>query len=345
MLKFTPGRDILSSSDKYGNQKDYELIGLILKPDVSIGDIITVASVLISLVALLISWNRDRQLKRKEYADKIRRSAGTIASKLERWRELSLRFYEDIQPLLTDIDTLYFKDENIIEARDALWRGLVDARTKSSQRIMDEQIELAYIDLYGYDPRIQTIFSEAIMRLKTVDEAIYVQVLNLTQACVLQLHIEEDHYTSAILGNKLRNTCFELSQLDEILLNETIFPFNQEMIGLIQTSDDRIVSKDIYVKSSQEIFPISLNNQKEKIKHKAEEILSTASFFNEEWLTDMDEFVSSEQFFKNDDVNKQKKLENIREWKNLFVECRRNFSQPNYIISRNRAGKRPKPLG
>jgi len=60
--------------------------------------------ILASLIFFIYTNYKGRLLEKKEYADKIRTSAGTIIAKLDRWKTLSLRFFEDIEPLLTRTD-------------------------------------------------------------------------------------------------------------------------------------------------------------------------------------------------------------------------------------------------
>src|SRR5438034_11513938 len=87
-----------------------------------LGVLVTFLGVLATLAGLVYNWRKDQLLKRKDHADKVRRAAALIIARLERWRELSIRFYEDIQPALTDADAILTKDSNIIVTRDFLWK-------------------------------------------------------------------------------------------------------------------------------------------------------------------------------------------------------------------------------
>jgi hypothetical protein len=226
-------------------------IGLQLKQEITTGDVLTALTILISLfgafVGLLIASYKDRQLRRKEYADRIRRAAGAIIAKLERWKELSLRFFEDIQPLLTDTDITLMEKKDIIATRDYLWRNLVALRATSSQRIVDEEIEIAYADLYGYDSRIQALYVNSVRQLKTIDADIFERVLADTQADVLKLKEEQKPIHSARLGNALRATCANLFTELEGELDKVFEEFRQQMVKLIEADDKRIVEKTVNV--------------------------------------------------------------------------------------------------
>lgn len=219
-----------------------------LKREVTTGDLLTVITILISLagavLGFLIAAYKDRQLRRKEYADKIRRAAGTIIAKLERWKELSLRFFEDVQPLLTDTDIELQKHKDCIATRDYLWRHLVALRATASQRIVDEEIEIAYADLYGYDPRIHRLYVDSVGQLKKIDQAIYSRVLSETQKDVMNL-CDQTNIESAILGNALRETCCNLAKELEAELANVIDRFRDQMVKLIEADDGSIVQRRV----------------------------------------------------------------------------------------------------
>jgi len=216
-----------------------------LEPGISVGNLLTTISVIVAIASLLVIWKKDRQLRKREYADRIRHAAARTATALDRLRILALRFYEDIQPLLTDADVLLTKDTDPISTRDFLWRNLVAARATSSQRISDEKVEIEYVDLYGYDPRIQPSFTSVVRRLKTADQNSYDQLLQLTQQDILRMESVRPPYESAQLGNALRATCSKVVAELERKLEGILVPFRQEMIDLISASDDSIVGKKL----------------------------------------------------------------------------------------------------
>ena len=245
-----------------------------LIPEISIGDILTIVSILVSVIALLISWQRNRELKRKDVADKIRHGAGMVVVKLQRWRELSIHYFEDIQPLITEVDMEFVKKGSIPEVMNTFWVKLSDLRTKTSQRIIDEQIETAYIDLFGFDPRIQILFNEVVNRLKLIDNSIYTQARYSTQADILTALSQPKKYKSSELGNKLRNTCYMLANECQQLMDGTIEPFSKEMIRLIELSDLQIVKRKFKTSTVTDLYALDLDQLREKMDMQVEEILT-----------------------------------------------------------------------
>jgi len=73
-------------------------------------ELIPSLAILVGFAGLIYAWHKDRLLRRKEYADQVRRAASLVTAKLERWAELALRLYEELQPLITETDIMLKKD-------------------------------------------------------------------------------------------------------------------------------------------------------------------------------------------------------------------------------------------
>ncbi len=240
-----------------------------LNLQLTLGEILTFIIIVISVVSILIALNKDRHLRRKEQADKVRHAAGVIIAKLERWCELGLRYFEDVQPIITEADIKLVKEQNLTDVRDFLWHELVNLRNKTFQRILDEQIETAYADLYGYDPRIQELFVEVVSRFKQLDQDIYMQVLMQTQENVFQLKETKKAFYSAQLGNKLRETSASLGKQYMMLTSWIVAPFRNEMIKLIKASDSEVVNRKVEISAPEKVIPARKSLQ-EKVQNLTE---------------------------------------------------------------------------
>ena len=231
-----------------------------LNPQITVGNILTIFSVVVSITGLLFSWHKSRVLRTREYADRIRMAASEITTKMQRWREILLAYFYDIQPILTKADSSLIhgaplNEEEIIEVRDSLWESLVEAKAKTLHRILDEQIEVAYTSLYGYDTKVHALYSEAVNRVKGIDVCIYNLLIDKTQDDVLKLLRPKDKkLISAELGNALRSTteflCFECEKNLDIIIAR----FREEVERIIQSSDKSIVNKTIPISPPEKVF-------------------------------------------------------------------------------------------
>jgi len=95
---------------------------MVLNPEITVGNILTILSIFVLVIALLIPWSKDQRIRKKDHADKVRNAAGKTLAKLERWEELSLRYYQDVQPLFVEASEKLAKGFHVVAVRDFLWR-------------------------------------------------------------------------------------------------------------------------------------------------------------------------------------------------------------------------------
>jgi hypothetical protein len=213
------------------------IVGLTFDDSVAVGDIITAVSIFVAAIGLMYTVLQDRLLRRREYADRIRTAAAETAVGLERWKQLSLRLYDDVQPLLTDADSALVKSQDPVEVRDTLWRGLVGAASVAQQRVSDEKIEVAYLSLYGYDSAIQHLFADVTKALRSTDDSALAALLSTTQDDVLRLENNGEPYRSAQLGNQLRASVAAVRHVHSTELDRVISPLRGTLLSLINESD------------------------------------------------------------------------------------------------------------
>lgn len=224
-----------------------------IKPEITVGDILTLMTIGITLGTLYSAWLQSKRLKEKEMADTIRSACATVLGKLERWQELSLSLFETTQPIYIDTSELLARkletselmtrSRTVIEARDYLWKRLTVTRNAIRQSILNEKLELAYTDLYSYSPKLVESFMAVLSQLKTADASTFSDFLEKTQADVLAYTDQLGGYTSAMLGNDLRTTSQQLGDELQIRFEQAIEPFKQKLTALLQESDKQLLQK------------------------------------------------------------------------------------------------------
>ena len=134
--------------------------GLKMDQEISFGDLFTPIAIIISLATISYGWLKDQQQRKKEYADRIRSAAGTIVAMMARRNSLNERFFESIQPLLLDSISMIIKNGESEQAREFLWKEIVKEGMNTTQRRLEEPLEEAFKDLYGYDSKLQRAFTD-----------------------------------------------------------------------------------------------------------------------------------------------------------------------------------------
>jgi len=106
------------------------MFGFKAKKEINIGEILTFLSIIISVIALMVSWSKDREIQRREQANKIRVEAAKVLAKIERWKELQLWFYQEIEQIFVETSEKLSENKNIVSTRDHRHGGQVWAEGK-----------------------------------------------------------------------------------------------------------------------------------------------------------------------------------------------------------------------
>lgn len=179
---------------------------MMLQPEIKVGDILTSFSIIISALGLIYILSKDRSLRQKERADKIRNAASETLAKLDRWRELSLSLFQSVQPLFIDtIENLSIKFD-IDKARNNLWKEMIITNNQIEDEILKEDLQTAYVNLMGYSPNIRLSFEIYLKKLQIAREKMFYDFIDQTQKNVLSFKGKEKTYKTEDLWNELIET-------------------------------------------------------------------------------------------------------------------------------------------
>ncbi|MDO8434125.1 MAG: hypothetical protein Q7S58_17135 [Candidatus Binatus sp.] len=205
-------------------------------------DILTSLTIIVSVVALLTAWTKDRDSRTREQADRVRTAAAKTLVKLERWQGLQRSLYSELHPVYVETSEILSKRFDVVSARDYLWKRISAQRVHIASRVLDEGIETAYVDLFAYHPSVRSTFLEAVAKLKENEEVAASLLLRDTQAAVMSFEGKRAGYTTAMLGNALREAAFPIEQKLMQSSSQTLAPIRDELYALI-SSDDRDILK------------------------------------------------------------------------------------------------------
>jgi hypothetical protein len=90
------------------------------------GDVLTSVSVLLALSGFLYSWRKDRRLRTKEYADRVRAAASMTLAKIDRCESLYLSFIDRARPAFAEIHGLDAKSD---ANKSACWQEFLKQMT------------------------------------------------------------------------------------------------------------------------------------------------------------------------------------------------------------------------
>jgi hypothetical protein len=223
-------------------------MGLKIEKTVSIRDFLTTLAIVVSVLALVNTLKQDQFLRQKEQADRVRNAAALTLAKLERLQTLYGSFYLELQPIFVETSEMLARDFDITSTRDFLWKKANEIHFSVLERIIEEEIEVAYTSLYGYHPAVRELFQSALQKLKREEESTYWQFQSDSQAVIFSFADRQKDYQTAELGNALRDTAFHYETIQDEKSREVL----EHIIGFLS---------DLVLMTDREILTIGAAQQ------------------------------------------------------------------------------------
>ncbi len=212
-----------------------------LKREIDLSGLLTPLSILIALLALLNTWSADRNLRSKQYADSVRASASVVTAKLERWGTLADRYFDDIQHALIVASEKTAATHRPEPAKRDLFDALREAEGKASQRIVDEQLEISYMELYRYVPSLRPPFDKIKDEIEEKEKASHRRLEKQLQNDILFEKELLEATESVAMGERLRKDVQSERELLHRQIQQITQPLRENMLKLINLSDEDLL--------------------------------------------------------------------------------------------------------
>lgn len=211
--------------------------------EVQLGHLLTSLSILIAALTFTAGWIRDRKLKRREYADKIRAAAAKAAVAVARRREIAVWMYDAMQKAISDADVRFVATGDPSKTRDALWQDLVQIRSEVRRILLNEKVEEAYVAFYGYDTDVREKYQKCLRALDDIDENAYEALLMAFQEVIRDVTASKprEELRSADLGNPLRGRRQAIRNAAANAMQMIVEEFQEVMATVIRSSDREIL--------------------------------------------------------------------------------------------------------
>jgi len=219
------------------------LNGVIIDPIVKISDILTLLIIVISLISIRHELEKERILRQKEQADKVRDAASVIISKLDRWKELSLSLFQEIEAAFVETSEHFGDNPDVEKTRDFVWAKLNLLRTNCFEKMLSENIESAYVNLYRFDPSVRDFFDKVIKQLKAEEEVMFQELLVSTQNEIL-VNCRKDDYKTSDLRNSLMSRSIYIKIFYKERLEYILEIVGKYLLPIISKSDEDLLKKD-----------------------------------------------------------------------------------------------------
>jgi hypothetical protein len=217
-------------------------IGFHLNGEIKVSDLITTLAILISLISLLLALRKDRELREKEQADRVRSAAAKTLAKLERWKEISLLMFDQMDIIFVDVSKLWVENKTGELLRDILWERLDAVKVKALEAIIKEEIETAYQDLFSFDPSVRIYFETVLNLLKDEQSVMFHKaLLPGVQNIVDEKEGITNGRTTAGFRNPLMHHAISIKIKYESRLDKLLSVVSENLLELIGKNNEEIL--------------------------------------------------------------------------------------------------------
>lgn len=172
--------------------------------EVSVGHLLTVASVLIALAGLLYSQRQDRAQARLAEQGMIREAGGFAVSELDRISNEMELFFLQVEPEYVTVSEALADHRSIAKARDELWRFITEKRADMEQAVARVSSFSGAQAIAQADPELFLDFQAGLRALGELRSETFMELVTATQREILSIGLESEVNSSAYLGNQLR---------------------------------------------------------------------------------------------------------------------------------------------
>jgi hypothetical protein len=254
--------------------QENKLIWGFIDPVVNVGNLLTSITILVTLISISLGLAKERDQRQKDRANKVREAGSKTIAKLDRWLEYSLSMFQDMETAFVETTEDMLKDAKAKDqdwqqkAKDSLWKKLNTIESQRMKKVLEDDIETVYEDLYGYDPSVRAFFERVLDRMKIEEDIMFrYGILFWTQEEVLSNELKMDTFETAYLYNKLKTLKDYIRDKYKDRMAFIINPVQKQLLDLISDEDEKILSKkklldDRCLEDMIEFDPFAYDRQK-----------------------------------------------------------------------------------
>jgi hypothetical protein len=147
------------------------------------------------------------------------------------------------QPVFVDTSERVKSSNDILPARDYLYKALMTEHLKIQEKLSDEKIETAYVELFKFHPSMRSFFTKIIGDLQDEEKQMFAILITDTQSAVMTSDPEVISTNTAALGNSLREKANKMREDYVAGSSNVLAPAENFLSTLIVKSDSDLLDQ------------------------------------------------------------------------------------------------------
>ena len=212
---------------------------------ITIGELMTVVSIVFSAVSVLITWRNEQKIQILENATRTRVEIAKTLNTVNQVIQIQLSFYELIEEDIVEASRISVVEKEPIKARDYMWEKLFRHRGEILNIISQNDWEVAYTNLLTYGISADSLYIKTINRLKKLQENQFNLTLRAFEKEITDFKPSSGQQTTALIDRlrELKKT-FRESHLEYSKIATS--DLNSFCLKLINETDKKLIFKADY---------------------------------------------------------------------------------------------------
>lgn len=160
-------------------------IPFVLEKKITIGELMTVISILVSAISVLITWRYEQKIKLLENATRARIEIARTLNTVNQVIQIQLSFYELLEEDIVETSHIYTEQKDAVKARDYIWEKFYEHRGSILNMLAQNDWEVAYTNLLSAGISADSLYIKSINRLKGLQEAQFEILLRDFESSIL----------------------------------------------------------------------------------------------------------------------------------------------------------------
>jgi hypothetical protein len=209
---------------------------------ITIGELMTVVSIVFSAVSVLITWRNEQKIQIRENATRTRVEISKTLNTVNQVIQIQLSFYELIEEDIVEASRIRVVEKEPIKARDYMWEKLFRHRGEILNIISQNEWEVAYTNLLTYGISADSLYINTINRLKKLQENQFNLTLRAFEKEITDFKPTSEQQTSALI-DRLRNIKKDFRESHLEYSKIATSDLNSFCLKLINETDKKLIFK------------------------------------------------------------------------------------------------------
>jgi len=171
---------------------------------ITIGELITVISIVFSAISVLITWRNEQRIQILENATRTRVEIAKTLNTVNQVIQIQLSFYELIEEDIVEASRIVIVEKEPFKARDYMWEKLFRHRGEILNIISQNEWEIAYTNLLTYGISADSLYLKTINRLKGLQENQFNLTLRAFEKEIMEFKPSSHDQQTTALIDRLR---------------------------------------------------------------------------------------------------------------------------------------------